>query len=154
MTAPAVAAGRFLAACAVGAAVGLLYGFGRPLRPRLTHLWDGITVIAALLGWIYIGFGICRGEVHFGGTAGMLLGAFAWECTVGRLLRPVFFGFWRVLWKILAFLWMPIEKIFIFFRKIFKKLFAFRRKWVTMEGDIGRKQKRRPGGVKHGKEAC
>ena len=118
MTAPAVAAGRFLAACAVGAAVGLVYGFGRPLRPRWTHLWDALTVVAALFGWIYVGFGLCAGQIHFGITLGIFLGAVAWEMTVGRLLRPVFRGFWFVVRKILGFFLAPVENFFSFLQKM------------------------------------
>ena len=106
MTAPALAATRFALALGVGVALGLIYGFLRPLGPRLNWLRDSIFVLCALFGWIYLGFGLCEGDLRFGYTAGMILGAFAWEMTVGRLLRPVFSCFW----KFFAFLLVPFKK--------------------------------------------
>ena len=81
MTAPALAAGRFLAACGIGALLGLFYGFLRPLRPRLTHLCDLLFVIAAFFGWLYLGFGVCLGDLRLGYTAGLAAGGFLWEKT-------------------------------------------------------------------------
>ena len=95
MTAPALAARRFLLALAVGAGLGLVYGFLRPPRRRFTHIFDGIFVLVTLWAWVYLSFGLCKGELRFGYTMGMLLGAGLWEMTAGRLLRPVFTGFWK-----------------------------------------------------------
>lgn len=95
MTAPADAAQQLLAALALGAALGLIYGFLRPLRPRLTALADGVFVVCMAAAWIYLGFGICGGDLRLGYLAGMLLGALVLDRTLGRLLRPLFFGFWR-----------------------------------------------------------
>ena len=58
-------------ACGVGAGLGLVYGFLRPLRPRLTHLCDLLFVLAAFWGWIYVGFGICLGDVNMACTMAM-----------------------------------------------------------------------------------
>ena len=134
MTAPALAATRFALALGVGVALGLIYGFLRPLGPRLNWLRDSIFVLCALFGWIYLGFGLCEGDLRFGYTAGMILGAFAWEMTVGRLLRPVFSCFW----KFFAFLLVPFKKTTGYFQLFSKKLFAKCKKWVTMGWNIRR----------------
>ena len=88
MTAPALAAWRFVAACGVGAGIGFLYGALRPLRPRLTHLADGITVLFAFLGWVYLGFGICHGDISISCCIAMIFSAILWEASVGRSRSP------------------------------------------------------------------
>ena len=133
MTTPAVAAARFCMAAAVGTGLGLFYGFLRPLRRKSNWFTDLIFVIATFFGWLYVGFGICRGDLRMAYFAGMALGGFGWEMTVGKLLRPVFFGFWQGIRKILAVIAFPMKKIFEISRKIAKKVFAKCRKWVTME---------------------
>ena len=97
MNAPAVAAIRFCMAAAAGAGLGLFYGFLRPLRRKRNWFADLIFVLAAFYGWLYVGFGICKGDLRLAWFAGMALGGFGWEMTVGKLLRPVFFGFWMIL---------------------------------------------------------
>ena len=59
MTAPALAARFFGTACLLGAGLGLLYGFLRPLRPRHTLAVDGLFVTVLLWTWICLAFGIC-----------------------------------------------------------------------------------------------
>ena len=49
---PALAAYRLACALALGAALGLFYGFLRPLRPRHTLLSDGLFL--AVTGWVWI----------------------------------------------------------------------------------------------------
>lgn len=110
MTAPAIAAGRFFLACGVGAILALLYGFLRPPRQHLTHVCDLIFVLAAFAGWVYVGFGIYRGNLGVLPGCAMLLGGLLWENTAGRLLRPLFRGFWKILAA-------PFRKIFRFFHK-------------------------------------
>ena len=58
MTAPELAARRFLWALATGAAVGMVYGFLRPLRPKHTTLSDLLFLPAALYGWLFLNFRI------------------------------------------------------------------------------------------------
>ena len=111
---------------AVGAGLGCFYGFLRPLRRKRHAIPDLIFVLAAFWGWLYVGFGICRGDLRLAWFFGMLLGGILWESTAGRLLRPVFFEFWRLL------LW-PFEKIFSFLAKNAKKVFAKCKKWVTIQ---------------------
>ena len=119
--APAIAAGRFTMAVAVGAALGLLYGFLRPLRRKHHWFWDLIFVLAAFAGWVYLAFGVCGGDFGAFCFFGGVLGAVAWEQTVGRLLRPVFFGFWKGIGKIFRFFWFPVRKLMENFRIIAKK---------------------------------
>ena len=52
MTGPALDAQRFLIACLMGAALGIYYGFLRPLRPRHTALSDFLFLPAAFYGWL------------------------------------------------------------------------------------------------------
>ena len=121
MTAPAVAAARFCMAGAVGAGLGCFYGFLRPLRKKSCWLPDLIFVIAAFMGWVYVGFGICRGDLRIAYYAGMALGGFGWEMTAGRLLRPVFFGFWKGIGKILGLFLLPVKKYLLFTENSQKK---------------------------------
>ena len=95
MMAPAQAAARFAAACYAGLWLGVAYGFLRPLRPKRTTLAGLAFVLFA--GWVlvYLTFGICGGDLRFGYLLGTAAAGFAWELTVGRLLRPVFAGFWK-----------------------------------------------------------
>lgn len=135
MTAPAVAALRFALACALGLGLGVVYSFLRPLRPRLTPLADGLFVLSLLAAWVYLGFGICGGDLRLGYTAGLFVGICLWERTAGRLLRPLFFRFWRLLGRIFRMLTAPVVAIFRFFPKIVKIVFAYRKKSGTIEGD-------------------
>ena len=114
MTAPVQAAARFLWGLAMGGGLGLLYGFLRPLRPRWTALTDFVTVAAALWAWIWLSFGICRGDIRLGATAALGLGALAWELTAGRLLRPLFSLFWKLLGRVESIILTPLQKIYIY----------------------------------------
>ena len=125
MTAPAQTALRFALGCLLGAGLGLLYGFLRPLRPRRTALADSLFVAAALAAWVYLSFGICRGDVRPGYTAALGLGALLWEATAGRPLRRVFQGFWQLLGSIFSLITLP-------FRKIFKKIRIFSKKYLHL----------------------
>jgi hypothetical protein len=140
MIAPETALRYLLSALTIGAALGAVYDFLRPLRPRLTAVSDGIFVLAALWGWIYLTFGICGSDSRIGCTLALPVGGIVWEMTLGRLFRPVFSYFWRVI------LW-PGRKIFIIFQKFYKFLLAFGKKWFTMVGTMIRL-----GGAHHGKD--
>ena len=50
---PAVAAYRMACALALGAALGLVYGFLRPLRPRHTLLSDSVFLAVTAWVWMY-----------------------------------------------------------------------------------------------------
>lgn len=74
MTAPGLAAVRFGWAWVIGAVLGAVYGFLRPLRPRFTVPADALFVAAAIWGWLILAFDICRGDPRPGYSAGMLGG--------------------------------------------------------------------------------
>lgn len=128
MTPPLLAAQRFLLSCLVGLAVGIWYDFLRPLRPKHTGLSDFVFLIGLYYAWLYQGFKICNADLRPGYTAGLFLGACGWEMTVGRLLRPVFSGFWKIMAWMMGIFASPIKK-FLHFLKI---LFASVKKSVTI----------------------
>lgn len=152
LTGPALDAARFLAGCLLGLGLGLWYGFLRPLRPRHSVLSDLLFVPALGWAWLYLSFGVCRGDIRFGYTGGLAAGIFAWELTLGRWLRPVFFGFWRWISKI----WGKINGVLKNFLKKFaffaNFLFAIGKKWFTITEYHRTKRKRKAGGARHGKE--
>ena len=76
MTAPSLAARYFCLACLLGAQLGILYGFLRPLRPGFAALADGIFVLAMFRTWLTLGFQICGGDLRLGYTAGLAAGGF------------------------------------------------------------------------------
>lgn len=90
MTAPVLAAQRFVYGCLTGAVLGAVYGFLRPLRPKRTTLSDSIFLLCALYGWLYLHFKLCSADVRIAYSLAMVLGGFAWELSLGQLLRPVF----------------------------------------------------------------
>ena len=113
MTAPETGAVSFLWACLLGAGLGILYGFLRPLRPKATWLADGFFVAAVLIVWLYLSFGICRGDIRLGCTLGLPAGGLIWELGAGWLLRPIFQAFWKSLGAVLGFIGRPLKKIVI-----------------------------------------
>ena len=135
MTAPALAAARFSAACLLGMGLGILYSFLRPLRPRLTVLADLLFVLGFGWAWVYLGFAICQGDLRVGYYSGLILGLLLWEYTAGKLLRPLFFGFWGIVRKILALFLQPVARFFRFIPGICKKIFAYPKKSGTIKGD-------------------
>ena len=97
MTAPAVAAGRFVYACGLGAALGLCYGFLRPLGRKCAPLGDALFLLALGRTCLYLGFGICGGDLRLGYFCGLAVGGFLWEAAVGPLFRPVFDRIWEII---------------------------------------------------------
>ena len=114
MTAPAIAARRFLISCLLGAALGLYYGFLRPLRPRHTVLADGLFLLGGAGVWVYLGFGVCGGDLRLGYTLGLLAGGILWESGPGAFLRPVFDRFWGFVRRTVHFFVLPGKKILHF----------------------------------------
>ena len=135
MTAPALEAARFSAACLLGMGLGVIYGFLRPLRPKLTTLSDLLFMAFFGWAWVYLSFGICRGDFGIGYFSGLPLGILLWETTAGRLLRPVFSGFWRIVRKLLGIILLPVTKILQMILLFCKKIFAYPGKWGTIKGD-------------------
>ena len=124
MTGPALDGRRFLIACLIGLGLGLIYGFLRPLRRNRPVLSDLLFLPFLGYAWLYLGFAICRGDLRLGYCAGLFVGAVLWEWTVGRLLRPVFDLFWRVVFRVCRGFFRIFEKIFKKIRKKLKFLFA------------------------------
>lgn len=112
MISPALAWGHFLTACLLGAGLGLVYNFLRPLRPRFTALSD--LLFLGVLGYtlVYLFFGVCAGDIRGGYALGLAAGGFAWEWTLGRLISPVFAGFWKALGHLFRALGAPWKKFF------------------------------------------
>lgn len=113
MIGPALAARQLVAALLLGAAAGMGYGFLRPARPR----WLADFLFGILLGgiWVYLGFGVCGGDLRFLHTAVLLMGAVGFHFLFGRWLIPVYSAFWQGIFR-------GFCAIFRFFRKIFKKI--------------------------------
>lgn len=149
MTAPALAFQRFAAACLLGLGLGVLYSFLRPLRPRRTALADGVFLAAVLFAWLQLGFRVCRGDLRLGYTAGLFVGLVLWELTVGKLLRPVFSGFWKGVVGILGLVTWPVKKFFEKIGQFIKFVFASLKKWGTIKWNNRRDMRRNTGGT-HG----
>jgi len=132
MNPPAAAARRLLAALGLGLLLGLIYGFLRPLRRKGNTLGDLLFLLCAGAVWVQLGFGICQGDLRLGYFAGLPMGAVLWEKTVGKLLRPVFFQFWRILERVFGFPWRVMKKILRKCRKFAKNVFASAKKWSTI----------------------
>ena len=146
MTAPETAARRFLLSCALGCLLGLIYGILRPFRHRFPKTGDALFLLAAFRIWLELAFGICLGDIRIGYLAGLLAGALLWELTLGRLLRPVFFGFNRSLVEIWGIFTLPAKKFWDFV----KILFASAKKWVTIECTYHQKSLQKCGRRSHG----
>ena len=111
MTEPHLAAWRFFLSTLAGMGLGLWYGFLRPLRPRFTALSDFVFLLGAGAVWLWMGFSLCEGDLRMGSLGALYLGGFLWEGAFGRLLRPVFFGFWKGIRRILEIFLVPVKKI-------------------------------------------
>ncbi len=111
MTPPAISLERFAWACLLGAGLGGLYGFLRPLRRRHPWLSDGLLLLGVGWVWLYLALAVCGGDLRLGYSAGLLVGAFAWEMTVGRLLQGIFRLFWQAVGRILGLAGWPVKKL-------------------------------------------
>ena len=124
MMTPEQAAYRFFWGLMLGAGLGLLYGFLRPLRRRVCWPADILFVGAAFYAWLYLSFAVCRGDIRIGITAALAIGALLWELPLGKLLRRPFAWFWRLSSRMISFLCSPFQKFFqiimVFFKKVFQ----------------------------------
>ena len=93
MIPPLVAARNLAAALLFGCVLGVLYSFLRPLRPRF--LADGLFLCGLFSLWTYLGFGVWGGDLRFGYTAGLFLGALLWHRLFGAVLTGLFSLFWQ-----------------------------------------------------------
>lgn len=151
MTAPAEAAARLLGAFAWGLALGVAYSFLRPLRQKMPCFADGLFVLCLMIGWVYVSFGVCLGDIRMGYTVAMLLGVGAWEATAGWLLRRCFWWLWRGIFAVLAFPGKIMGKLFQKIRIFLKNVFASVKKWSTIKRN-DRRKRRSTGGSHHGKD--
>ena len=126
---PALAAYRLLCTVLLGSVLGLAYGSLRPLGHRRRVLADLLFSLAAVWVWIWVCFGLCRGDVRTVYVFALLAGLLLWEATAGRWLRPVFSALWSVFCRIWGLVLLPWKK-FLDFSKI---LFASAEKWVTIK---------------------
>ena len=128
MIPPSLSFQRFSYGLLVGAVLGIWYGFLRPLRRNHGVFGDVLFLLAAAYGWIFLQFDLCQTDIRMAYSAAMLIGIFAWECTAGWLLRPVFLKLWTILEKLWEIILLPYKKTL----KMTKILFASVKKWVTI----------------------
>lgn len=125
----------------LGAGLGLFYGFLRPVRPR--WLSDLAFIAALFWAWIYLGFGLCGGDLRMGYSLSLLVGIILWECTFGIFLRPVFSCFWKCFYGTFLRVWRLFKKLCKKVGDFINFLFARSKKWVTIEcNQHPRKRKR------------
>ena len=94
-----------------GLELGLCYGFLRPLRPRHTGAADLLFLLALYRKAAVLMFGVCGGDLRPACLVVLFLGIWSFDRTAGRLLRPLFAGFWKMagrLWRLGA---RPLKKI-------------------------------------------
>jgi hypothetical protein len=128
MTPPALLFSRFLAACLLGGGLGLFYDLFTPLPRGVRHLTDGVFVIALFLCGIYLGFGICEGDLRPAYSAGLFVGFLIWRNTLGRLLRPLLSLIFGFLGGLFGKFWILCGKISKNISVFYKKTFAIVKK--------------------------
>ena len=131
MIPPEEALGQLWGGLVLGVEMGAAWGFLRPLKRKA--LADGIFVLALAAGLCRLAFGRCGGDLRPACLGAAALGFFLEEWGLGRLLAPLFYGFWSILSKIR-------RGVLTFWKKFFKSaknVFASAGKWVT----IGRKNR-------------
>ena len=75
MTAPALAAHRFVCCCLLGAALGVYYDSYVPLRPTGILLpRDALFLTGCVWAWLIMSFRVCRGDLRLGYSVGLLAG--------------------------------------------------------------------------------
>ena len=132
MIGPETAARWLLWALGIGAGLGLLYGFLRPAPVKLRHIWDLVFVIAAFWGWLYLGFGICGGDLRFGCTAALAAGGITFDRSFGRLLAPLFVRFWDTTQKLFRLFSAGTKNILKKAQKNVILLLASGKKWFRI----------------------
>ena len=126
---PQVAAGRFLWGVVLGLGLGLWYGFLRPLGRHRRTLSDCLFLFVLFPVWVYFCFAVCDGDFRLGYWVSFLLGGILWDRTAGRLLAPIWQGFWGIIGSIMGF----FAKFFKKFTGFLKKPFAYIKKSCTMK---------------------
>ena len=133
MTAPTTDLQRVLWGLVLGYGLGAVYCFLRPLRPKYTTLSDLLFLPPAFYIWLYFSFAICRADLRFGYTLSLFLGGWLFVVTLGRLIAPVFRGFWRILLGIGRGFLCKIRKIFEKGKKCCNFLLATKKKTVRID---------------------
>ncbi len=111
MITPAQAAWQLLRSALVGIPLGVWYGFWQPVRRRWVA--DLFFCPALVWAWLQVGFGICGGDLRLGYFAALALGAWLGLKLSGKLLSPLWLGFWSSLRALAGW-------IFRFFREVAK----------------------------------
>lgn len=133
MTSPAILFSRFLAACLLGLGLGVFYDFLTALPRRLIHMADFIFTLALFAFGIYLGFGICEGDLRPVYSFGLFIGAGSWHFSVGKHLRTFISDFYKQVGALFSIFWRYFRKIFAFISYFFKKTFALVKKSSTIE---------------------
>ena len=107
MTSPAVAAHRLWVSLLLGCALGIYYGFLRPLRR--TALRDALFLCGLFPAWLWQSFALCRGDLRLGYLAGLLGGIWLWDRFPGRFLRAPFALFWKGMASIWGLFLLPLK---------------------------------------------
>ena len=121
MNPTAVLVSRFLKACLLGVGLGFLYDLFASLPRRFRHIGDTLFIIGLFVCGIYLGFGVCQGDLRPVYSAGLLIGASGWHYTIGKLFRMLLIRFFHLLIKLFFIIFRPIKKIFIFISVFFQK---------------------------------
>ena len=133
----------------LGGGLGLVFGFLRPVRPR--WLADLIFLIALFWAWLWLGFGLCRGDLRLAYSLSLLVGAGFWEFTFGENLKPVFSFFWKQIFRIIDFILLPGKNISKKAGLFINFLFARSQKWVTIKCNLHSSRKTKNRRNTHGK---
>ncbi len=107
---PREAALRLAWSLTLGGGLGIFYGFLRPLG-RHTLLRDSLFLMGLVWVFLYLGFGVCGGDLRFGCFLALMAGTLAGAQTVGRWIFPVFCGIWKGLEKIGHIFILPGKKL-------------------------------------------
>ena len=133
---------ELLLSVALGAGVAFIYDVLRTARlldrrdRLLTHLLDGLFVVALGALALFLSFSLGQGQLRLFMLSGGALGALLWSALFSRLLRPVW-EIWcaalvaavQLLLKPLLFLWRLLQKGFL----MAKKCFSFLLSWSKMK---------------------
>lgn len=127
---PTSAATQFVMSVFIGGALGVVYGFLRPLRPRWVTISDLLFLAATTYGVLFMSFAVAKGDLRPEHLLGMFMGGVLWEAFPGRWLRPVF-----------AMVWLPFWKIMECFSRLFKNFFKKIKKFLLFP--LGKREKNR-----------
>ena len=120
MTQPALLFFHFLTACLLGIGLGFFYDFLTALPRKLIHLADALFILLLFIVGIYLGFGVCQGDLRPAYSIGLFTGAAIWHFSVGKRLQPLFSFLFRCIGRIFSVFWKPFEKIFAFIYRFSK----------------------------------